>query len=201
MDTKKRLTLLFAMLSLLFTINMVESTYAKYASKTTTSSKMNIARWDIKVNDEAIKDKNILDAEITPNYLDNINVAPGVIAPGSIGYFDITIDPANTDVSFEYEISVTPATDTSVTDLRLLKYQIENKGDMVEVPKGTTTITDEILKTEKDKRKITIYVIWDDSESNDMDNIEDSEVGHNASDASVFGDVKVAMKFKQKIET
>lgn len=201
MDTKKRLTLLFAMLSLLFTINMVESTYAKYASKTTTSSKMNIARWDIKVNDEAIKDKNTLDAEITPNYLDNINVAPGVIAPGSIGYFDITIDPANTDVSFEYEISVTPATDTSVTDLRLLKYQIENKGDMVEVAKGTTTITDEILKTEKDKRKITIYVIWDDSESNDMDNIEDSEVGHNASDASVFGDVKVAMKFKQKIET
>ena len=201
MDTKKRLTLLFAMLSLLFTINMVESTYAKYASKTTTSSKMNIARWDIKVNDEAIKDKNTLDAEITPNYLDNINVAPGVIAPGSIGYFDITIDPANTDVSFEYEISVTPATDTSVTDLRLLKYQIENKGDMVEVAKGTTTITDEILKTEKDKRKITIYVIWDDSESNDMDNIEDSEVGHNASDVSVFGDVKVAMKFKQKIET
>lgn len=198
MTNKKKFTLLLGLLSLLFTINMVESTYAKYASKTTTTAKMNVARWDIIVNGEYVKDSQTLTASITPEYIDNPNVAPGVIAPGSVGYFDITIDPSDTDVSFSYDINIEPAETSSVADLKLLKYYIDDESNTVDIINNISNVHGEITLNNKVSQTVRVFIIWDDDAATEsMNNISDTEIGHSADPDTIFGDIKVAMKFTQ----
>lgn len=198
MSKKKKITLFLALISLLFSLNTVQTTYAKYASKTSNEASLNIARWDISVNNEHIKNTEKLTAEITPNYIDNPNVAAGVIAPGSIGYFDLTIDPENTDVSFSFDISIDDDETSDVTDLRLLKYYIDDENNLIEVDETFTTIHDEIKIDNKVSKTIRIYVIWDDNElTENMDNASDSTIGHDANNKKAS--IKVNMKFKQII--
>lgn len=196
MSNKKKLVLVLGLISLLVTLNMIDTTYGKYLSKTASTTKMNVARWDIKVNNEHIKNSQDLEAEITPEYLENEYVAANTIAPGSVGYFDIEIDPSDTDVSFDYQIMIAKATQNPITDLKLLKYYINDENNMVENV-SSNTITSSILQTNKQIHRIRIYVIWEDSTNNEtLDNDQDSDIGHNAEDVS--GDINISMRFTQK---
>ena len=176
-------------------MNMIQKTYAKYVSSTNGEANLNIARWDIVVNNEHIKNKEELSANITPEYIENPNVASGVIAPGSIGYFDITIDPTNTDVSFTFEISIDNE-NSDVTDLKLLKYYIDSIDNMTEAEENET-ISDSININDKKAKTVRIYVIWDESQNETMDNEEDSNVGHDSENKKAS--VNVNLKFKQTL--
>lgn len=193
---KKKLFLILAIISLLFSLNMIQDTYAKYVSSTNGNAALNIARWDIVVNNEHIKNNQDLTASIEPNYVDNPHVAAGVIAPGSIGYFDITIDPSVTDVSFEYSIEVMPSETSIVKDLKLIKYYFNTEDNLILVDETNAIITKNILTTDERKpTTIRLYVMWDDSDANKMTNEEDTKVGHDSEEATA--EVLVALKFKQ----
>lgn len=195
MSKKKRFILFLAIASLFFSMNMVQKTYAKYVTTSNGEANLNIARWDIVVNDEHIKNKEELSADITPQYVENPNVAEGVIAPGSIGYFDITIDPTNTDVSFDFEISIDNE-ESDVTDLKLLKYYIDSE-DNIKDAEENEVISDSININDKKAKTVRIYVIWDESINETMDNIKDSEVGHDSENKKAS--VNVNLKFKQTL--
>lgn len=195
MSKKKRFILFLAIASLFFSMNMVQKTYAKYVTTSNGEANLNIARWDIVVNDEHIKNKEELSADITPQYIENPNVAEGVIAPGSIGYFDITIDPTNTDVSFDFEISIDNE-ESDVTDLKLLKYYIDSE-DNIKDAEENEVIFDSININDKKAKTVRIYVIWDESTNETMDNIKDSEVGHASENKKAS--VNVNLKFKQTL--
>ena len=195
MSKKKRFILFLAIASLFFSMNMVQKTYAKYVTTSNGEANLNIARWDIVVNDEHIKNKEELSADITPQYAENPNVAEGVIAPGSIGYFDITIDPTNTDVSFDFEISIDNE-ESDVTDLKLLKYYIDSE-DNIKNAEENEVISDSININDKKAKTVRIYVIWDESINETMDNIKDSEVGHDSENKKAS--VNVNLKFKQTL--
>lgn len=195
MSKKKRFILFLAIASLFFSMNMVQKTYAKYVTTSNGEANLNIARWDIVVNDEHIKNKEELSADITPQYVENPNVAEGVIAPGSIGYFDITIDPTNTDVSFDFEISIDNE-ESDVTDLKLLKYYIDSE-DNIKDAEENEVIFDSININDKKAKTVRIYVIWDESLNETMDNIKDSEVGHDSENKKAS--VNVNLKFKQTL--
>lgn len=198
MSKKKRFVLFLAIISLFVSLNMVEKTYAKYVTETTGSASLNIARWDIVVNDEHIKDNQSLTAELTPNYVENPNVAAGVIAPGSIGYFDITIDPENTDVSFSFDITVDETEDSNVTDLEVLKYYIDSEDNLVNVDNSFTSISDTITIDNKVSKTVRIYIIWNDNqETENMNNDNDSAVGHDTENSKAS--VKVNLTFKQTL--
>lgn len=201
MSKKKKITLILAIFSLLFSLNMIDETYAKYISLTNGVAQMNIARWDIIVNNEHVKNGQTLNTLIEPNYVDNVNVAAGVIAPGSMGYFDVTIDPGMTDVSFDYEISVKSADTSIVNDVVLSKYYIDDEANMVIVDDVTDKITNSFdINQSKDAQTVRVYVLWnDDVNTENMNNEADTTVGHNASDANLTADVLVELKFKQKI--
>lgn len=196
MSKKKRLILLLAIISLFFSVSMVQKTYAKYVTTSNGEANLNIARWDIVVNNEHIKNKSELTATITPEYVENPNVAAGVIAPGSIGYFDITIDPTNTDVSFDFEISI-DNTNSDVTDLKLLKYYIDSEENLKDATSSDEIITDSIRIENKVAKTVRIYVIWDESIDETMDNSKDSEIGHDAYNKNAS--VNVNLKFKQAL--
>ena len=188
--------LFFGLVSLVFSLNTINSTFAKYATKSITKSEFNVARWDIVVNNQHIKNSTEEISTITPNYIENNNVAAGVIAPGSVGYFDLTIDGSYTDVSFNFDISVLASENSAVSDLRIMKYYVDSVDNITDAEFGNT-ISGEINFEDSNKQKnIRIYVIWDDI-NGEMTNEEDSTAGHEAEEKNANVDIKI--NFSQKI--
>ena len=196
---KRNMLLVCACCFLILSMCLIQNTLAKYASQTSGQTQMNIARWDIVVNNQHIKNNAELSESITPNYLANENVAEGVIAPGSIGYFDLKIDKGQTDVSFEYEITARPSNASSVSDLVLYQYSTDGGSTLHTVqPEDDDKITGRMLMSNptETNRTIRIYVKWVDGISTEnLTNEDDSYVGHNASTSTA--EVQVALKFKQ----
>lgn len=195
---KRNMMLIVACCFLILSLCLIQNTLAKYASQTKGVADMNIARWDIIVNDEHVKENRDTTAVITPHYVDNPNVAPGVIAPGSIGYFDVTIKKGDTDVSFDYEIKVLPNSSADVTDIKLYQYSKDGGAHLLDIEDDK--ITGEMLMSNPTitEHTLRIYVKWVDNVTDEnLSNDADTIIGHDATnkDASI----KVNMKFKQVV--
>ena len=109
---------------------------------------------------------------ITPTFPGTTHIAEGIIAPTSEGYFELNMDYTNVDVSFDYEISITPNANSSVKDLVPTGYSI-NDGEIINIT-NNSTITGTILKNDTTRQQsLCIYIKWDD-ESGTMDNAADT---------------------------
>lgn len=104
--TKEILNILLIIM-LIVTIVVISRTYALFESNREFSINMDVARWNIKVNDVKVK------AETTESFIiknlvlaANSKVVNGKVAPGSEGTFDIEIDFEDTDVSVQGEINI-----------------------------------------------------------------------------------------------
>lgn len=181
--TRKVQILLFA-IALLFSIMTVSDTYSKYLTSATGTSDISIARWRILVNNEDIRNNSDISQVITPIFDSNSHIAEGVIAPTSQGYFDIIIDHTAADVSFNYEIGVTTNESSSVTDIMATGYSI-NGGEIIELEEGDTISADVLNSTTVKVINIRIYIIWDDSETNVMNNSEDTEATISSNPAKI----------------
>ena len=131
-----------------------------------------MARWSILVNDQDIVENSNFTETITPQFAGSTHIREGVIAPTAQGYFEIELDGTDTDVSFDYTISVDLADDNTVTDLKVTSYEIDNvshnyNGD----------ITGTFLLNDQDKTlNIKFYVEWDDNALTEtMDNFDDAD--------------------------
>lgn len=106
---KKKVLSILCAISLCVTIATIRNTYSKYADEATGILESNVARWNIKLNNTDITNENVYSFVIDNITINgNQNVASGKIAPGLSGYFDINIDPSNTDVSVKYEVTINP---------------------------------------------------------------------------------------------
>ncbi len=162
-------------IAFLFLFTLVQETYAKYRIDADGIAEVNIARWNIVVNNQDIIDDNYITNTLTPTFTDNPHIADGVIAPTAIGYFDVNIDCENVDVSFTYTISTELEEENDVDDLIVIGYSVDGgalipiEGQMDEVEE--TIYFDALNKT----RDIRIYVQWDDSETASMNNASDTQ--------------------------
>lgn len=172
--------LLLACFSLLLSISTFKETYAKYKNDITGVTNINVARWKIFVNNQDITESSTMSSAITPTFSGSEHIKSNVIAPTSEGYFDIIIDSSNTDVSFSYSISLENNPYTSVTDLIIKGYKINNDIDNNEAEMQEITedgITGNILLSNNTNiNTIRVYVEWnDDTSTEDMNNAEDTE--------------------------
>ncbi len=192
MDSKRKFKIILALLALFTCIFQINQTYAKYLESKDGNTDFNIAKWKITVNNKDITQAATMTSIITPVYLENENVAQGVIAPGSEGYFDLDIDGTETEVSFRYNISITSSENSIVNDLQITKYQINN--DTPITTNGTSEISNTINYNETNKTvSIRVYFKWIDGDGESMDNETDTN-------ASLSGDsakLKVSMTFTQ----
>src|SRR5574344_1455490 len=125
----KRILWYITIAAALFTMYMVAQSYGLFETKGTGSASENVASWSIKLNDVDISrgvTGNFVISTIT--YSTNSNVEDGYIAPGRTGYFDIIVNPAGTQVSVRYDITI---------DLTTLTYP-DNITFSVTNPDGTT---------------------------------------------------------------
>ena len=188
----KRITLIFALTSLLLTIGTIRETYAKYKTDVTGTTNISIARWRILVNNQDIRNNSEATATITPTFLGTDNIKENVIAPTAEGYFDLIIDCSAADVSFNYLIE-TKANDTSaVTDLITTGYSINN-GSIIPIENNASITNDITQKENPGTIQIRIYIKWDDTETATMDNTADTTSTIN-SDAKAKLDVTLSFK-------
>ena len=155
---------------------------------------MTIARWNILVNDISIKNSTDISNTIIPVFEKNENIAENIIAPTSKGYFDLEFDFKDADVSFEYEITTIADENSSVKDLVTTGYSIDD-GEVIEFAEYNEPIKD-IIKLEDniEKRKIRIYILWnDDEETQQMTNADDTASAISENPAIL----KVNINFKQ----
>ena len=171
---KKTIYSLLVIFSLTLCVFFITESYAKYLTSTEGNAKMNVARWKIIVNNEDIKNNSSLTTQITPTFLGNDNIAENVIAPTSEGYFDLIIDATEADVSFKYNIDIEVDENSSVQDLKISKFVIDEE----EIIPTDNTYSIERQVLHKDNTQIInirVYIYWDDSESASMDNTMDTQ--------------------------
>ena len=193
MKKKKKIVLILIccilLASLLLFINMI---YAKYKTEVSGKASISISRWDVKVNDNSIKNNQDISSTITPVFPGNEYIASNIIAPTAEGYFDLFLDYTATDVAFKYEINVSPNEESAVKDLVTTGYSVDD-GEKIEFPEFNAPISETVnLSNENKTKKIRIYIIWnDDPDTSSMDNLSDTSSTLKA-DSSAILDVSVA---------
>lgn len=193
MNKNKKIKLICAFIALILCITQIQSTYSKYIDTKEGDSDFTIAKWKILVNKQDIEQAATLSSLINPVYLNNNNVKEGVIAPGCEGYFDLEIDSSEVEVSFKYVISIDTSENSSVDDLIITEYQL-NDGAMIPVDKKIDNISNTISYTNPNKiNTLRIYFKWLEGEGELMDNEKDT----NASISNESAKLKVNMSFIQ----
>ena len=135
---------------------------------------VDVARWNILVNNTSIKNNTNISNTLAPVFPGNEHIASDIIAPTAEGYFDLDFNFKDADVSFEYEISVAASENSSVKDLVTTGYSVDD-GEKINFDEFNSPIKETILLTDNiETRKIRIYVKWNDDENALMDNSQDT---------------------------
>ena len=149
----KKFIIIFIIIVIFCFYYLFQSSYAKYRKKLDGSVQTRIASWLIKVNNENIENKDTLTNEIIPIYDENEYVNDGVIAPGSTGYFELTINAEDVDVDFTYEITTLVDESTPLEDLVLTGYELN--GTRHNYEEGSKTVTGDLEKNTGDTNLIS----------------------------------------------
>lgn len=134
---KKLLTILF-LIMLIISFFQITSMYALYREQLESDYTTLLGVWSIKVNEADISSGeqnlvfNISDDQL--QYADSEYIQAGKIAPGGKAYFDIVIDPTNTDVAIVYQLDLEHI-DIANAQIKLLGVENYFKKE------GTTDIT------------------------------------------------------------
>ena len=177
---KKRYITMFCTLLIILTCSVVlfyQLTFAKYHKEITGTIENDVADWHIKINNEDVYGKSKLTNTIQAVFENNNYTKDGVVAPGSVGYFNLSIDATNCDVDFNYTISVNVSPESTLKDLIPISYSLDG---------GTTTtypnagITGTITKNSPTKN-LKVDIKWNDSTGQTQDNAADTAIGANSS--------------------
>lgn len=101
----KKLLMVITPLFFLITVYLIVDTYSLFESNHITTSSIGIAKWQVKINDDVVNGSSSTFSVDSINWESNGYVLEGKVAPGMSGYFDVIIDPNDTDVSLKYDIS------------------------------------------------------------------------------------------------
>ena len=173
MSIKRKILFFVALMSLFVLITMMQNTYAEYVSSADATAEFTVARWNILINDQDILQNSDFSDTILPEFEGTNYIKQGVIAPTAEGYFEITLDGTDTDVSYTYTITANISPDSDVTDLELYKYEIDNVEYTYNPSTGITNSTayDALDKTVT----VKFYVRWNDNPATqNMTNADDT---------------------------
>ena len=172
---KRILSILFIFLLLISSFYLIQSTYAKYKKKVEQGVQLSLARWNIILNNQSIAGKTTVSSNVVPYFEANEYMAENVLAPGATGYFDIEIDATDVDVSFNYLLNIVQ--NEEYPDIVAYGYSLDSDSSQIlDIP--VDGITGNIIHNTP-LTKLRIYIKWDDSSENVMDNAADTALAIN----------------------
>lgn len=189
----KKIFSIAACIFLCITIVVSVKTYAKYLSSANGNASINIAKWDILVNNLSIKNNTDISSVITPYFPGNDNISNGVVAPNAEGYFDLNFNFTNVDVSFEYNITVSPDEQSTVKDIVATSYSIDD-GEIITFDNNQSLIKVIELVDKPSTQKVRIYIKWIDNENAHMNDTDDTQAAISNNPVAL---INVTVSFKQ----
>ena len=194
----KKILFFISILIISLTLVLIAQTYAKYLTSTSGTASIPVAKWNIVLNNQSIKNNSDISSSIVPVFSGNENIASGIIAPTSTGYFDLALDFSNVDVSCSYSINSTVDDSSLIKDLVITGYSIDD-GPVVNLDNYNQPIENTILYTDTERTKnIRVFIMWnDDSESSTMTNQDDTSASSSSADSTNVALFKVSINFKQ----
>lgn len=188
-SSRKKFFLIVALFCLMFFF-LFQVAYAKYKKTAESYTNADIAKWNILINNETIKNKTTLENDIIPVIVADTYVRNDVIAPGSIGYFDVVIDSTDSDVTFDYEILSQKYDNNTIKDIIITDYSINNG--------VTNEVSDNVVNGTIDHNtpttSIRVFFQWNEA-TGLMDNREDTTA---AWSDTANGKIKVVITLTQK---
>lgn len=186
MKNHKKFLLLLIGICICFLLFFIVQIYAKYLTSAEGSTKLTIARWNIKVNSLSIKNNTDISNSIVPVFPGTDHIAKDIIAPTVEGYFDLNFDFSDADVSFKYEITSSADENSSVKDLVATGYSIDD-GEKINFENYNDPITENIqLSSNIQTRKVRIYIIWNDDEASQTMTNTDDTISTTAENPALF---------------
>ena len=185
----KRWLIILFVISFTITLCEIAGSYALFESEKEIVVNTDIGKWEISVNDDLINETTSFSVS-NIHVTGDTNVRENYFAPGTNGYFDVVINPNDTDVSIYYEIVC--RTDM-ITNSQISLTRIENvdKPNLVNVAPfthaGVIPLSD--IKN-NDITTIRFYITW---VNNDNNNEVDSLYG---SSSATF-DIPMEITFRQ----
>ena len=177
---KKHILVILCVFSSIFLLVEIVSTYSLFETDRETVVTSPIAKWNILVNNTLITDFDGQENSFDLGSIDwnsGGHVRSGKAAPGSVGTFEIEIDPTDTEVSFLYELEI----DTSLlgNDEISIQSVLEEDGhEFIRTGEykyiGIARYSD---ISSGDKYHVNINIVWNNSEEN---NDKDYELGKKA---------------------
>lgn len=210
-----RIKILMIFIPLSLSLCFMSNTYSRYVANTTGNVKMSFAQWQILINNEDITNNSSSSIVLTPVIDANSYIKSNKIAPSSTGYFDISIDPSNVDVSFDYSISL-DVVNENIPDLMITKYAIlannfDEKKDTItykniennlisgtlDIKDITATDSDEIETSKFEPFTIRICFEWYEGQDEKMNDETDTLIALDAENNKL--EIKAEIKFEQKL--
>ncbi len=191
-----RFILIFIFIVSFSFIYLFQTSLAKYRKQISGNVDLQIAKWNIKINDEDVLNKSVLTNNIIPVFEGNEYTKDSVIAPGSKGYCDIIIDATNVDVDFTYELGISIGEENQISDLKTTGYIINptNNTEDTIIELNGEAIKGEITHNTA-QTKIRLYFEWYDEDDNNMDNKADTDVAIDETSQAV---ISANIRFSQK---
>ena len=185
---KRWLIILFVVM-LAITVYEISNSYALFETEREIVVNSDIGKWDILVNNQSIN--NITSFSVNNVHVSgDSNVRSNYFAPGTSGYFDLVIDPGDTEVSIYYEIVCRTDMITN-PQIRLTSIENVDKPDLVDVAPYTHAGIIPLSDIQNDvTTRIRFHVTWT---NNDNNNEIDSLYGNSS---STF-DIPMEITFRQ----
>lgn len=171
---KKRIKEFIFLYSILVIFFGVYSSFAKYEKTSEGYTKIAVANWKIALNGkELTSNSSTLIDSITLIPTTNIDENnPTKIKAGQTGYFDIEINPTDTEVSFWYQVTLDLTNSVLPSGLNISSYSLDNGTTINALPSNNTLsntvpLGDNGIFLESDIQRIRYYWSWDGEDTGD----------------------------------
>ena len=173
----KRWLIILFIISFTLTAYEISKSYGLFETEKDIIVNADIGKFQIKVNDDLINETTTFSVS-NFNVTGDSNVRENYFAPGTNGYFDIVIDPNDTEVSIYYEIVIHTELINN-QQIHLTRIENVDKPDLTVVrPNTYSGIIPLADIVNGDITTIRFYVEWDNNENN---NVIDSLYGNSSS--------------------
>lgn len=169
---KNKIIYIICAIMIFVSIYEITDTYGLFESQKDLVADNTVAKWNIYINDYSL---NTTETFIIDNFTfeESNTVADNKIAPGITGWFDIIIDPKDTQVSVRYDITFDF---TSIPNNITIESIEETSGQQI-IKTGPNTYSNYITLANINDgitNNIRVYIKWNNDEAN---NESDTNIG------------------------
>ncbi len=192
----KRIILMLAGIWILITFMVIQTTYAKYVTILPAEANVSISSWNLILNNQNITNES--------NFSENLNLifpatqyhSADAMVPGATGYFDLTVDASDVNLSFKYTVTCTIPSTNEIIDLKVVAFAVDGHSvdlhsDRTAFVDDTTTPMVNYVQASANSSTLRVYVMWDDeAATSSLNDVEDTYMSLNSRKAKITANVK-----------